>query len=104
MPRALLASVVAACAAFGASASACEWHEMMAYGYGGDVPQRYSAFSRAEQHPAAHDPQPTQQSDNAAEQAAETADQVQDGGDAAERARADVDDGERTESVLAARR
>jgi hypothetical protein len=104
MPRALLASVVAACAVFGASASACEWHEIMAYGYGGGVPQRYSAFSRAEQHPVTPDPQPTQQSDDAAEQAAETADQVQDGGDASERARADVDNGERTQAVLAARR
>jgi len=102
MSRELAAGFVAACALFGGSAAACEWHEMMAYGYG--EPQRYSAFSRAEQH-AEPTPPPAPADDAIAQTAEAQTEQTQDG-DAAlvERERSVASGSEREETVLAARR
>ena len=104
MSRKLASGFVAACALFGGSAGACEWHEMMAYGYGDGAPQRYSAFSRAEQH--AEPAPPPAPADDASAQTAEAQTEPTQDGDAAmaERDRSDANGSEREETVLAARR
>jgi hypothetical protein len=85
-------------------ATACEWHEMMAYGYGGDAPQRFSPFSRAEQGAEEPAPPAAQPADGAAQTAEVQADQAQVDANAAEREREDDAASERIDTILAARR
>jgi len=108
MSRAPIAAVAAAFAMVSGSAAACEFHEMMAYGYGGyGAPQRYSPFARAEPAPAEPAAQsadrPADEPDQAA--AVSRADPSQQEQDANDRRReGEGGDSTRTESLLAQRR
>lgn len=89
---------LAACAVLSGSATACEWHEMMAYGDG--APQRYSPFSRAEQHAAPPAPAAVASEETAEAQIGQAQDN-----DAAKAARdrSNASGPERAETVLVAR-
>lgn len=101
----LTVGLAAALALLSGPAAACEFHEMMAYGYGG--PQRYSPFARARVHqaPPEEEVSAPAQGRNASGQASQSqsAQNERDGGDQ-EREEAPAGQSDRTENVLAARR